>query len=207
MQELSFSTLSAAALFALATSITPGPNNTMLLASGVNFGWRRTWPHLLGVSAGLLLMLVLAAFGVQQWLFEQRGIQQALQWFGSLYMVYLAVGLCKTDASLTRSHPSAARPMGFVAAAAFQWVNPKVWVMVLGFFSTYVPPSSTLTQALLLCSVFALVNLPCVGSWAMAGDRMSRWLQSGHRLRWFNRGMAVLLVLSVLAAWSGPAVP
>ena len=197
MSTLTVSNLSAAMMFAVATSITPGPNNAMLLASGVNFGWSRTLPHLLGVSAGLFFILVLGATGLQQWLFQMSWLREAVKWLGASYLVYLAWRLFVADSGGSSPLSSRARPMTLIEAALFQWVNPKVWAMVLGFFSTYVPAQSRMHEALLLCGVFGLVNLPCVGLWAFTGDRLHLWLQTGKRLVVFNRLMAVLLLVSV----------
>ncbi|MEY4755461.1 MAG: hypothetical protein RJA34_359 [Pseudomonadota bacterium] len=201
MSNLTSSTLIACALFALATSITPGPNNTMLLASGVNFGFRRTVPHLLGVSGGLGLILLPASAGLQTLVALHPAVHEVLRWLGSAYLLWLAWGLAHTQASSIQTSGAAARPMGFWAAAAFQWVNPKVWVMVLGFFSTYVPPQASLGQAMALSLLFCLVNLPCVGSWALLGQHLRRWLAPPTRRRWFNRAMGGLLALSVLGNW------
>ena len=203
MFDLNSSRLSAAALFAMATSITPGPNNTMLLASGVNFGWTRTLPHLAGVSGGLLFILLLGALGVQQWLFQLYWLHETVKWLGAIYLSYLAWRLFRADASAPTGQDNRNKPMTFLEAAIFQWMNPKVWAMVLGFFSTYVPTQSSMPAAITLCVVFALVNLPCVGLWAFAGDRLNRWLHAGQRLKWFNRAMGLLLLSSVLVAiWS-----
>lgn len=203
MPELAWSTLCAAVMFATATSITPGPNNTMLLASGVNFGWVRTLPHLLGVSGGLMFILLLGALGVQQWLFQVHGLHALMQGLGALYLVYLAWRLFNAGASSPAGAAAAAKPMTFMQAAVFQWVNPKVWAMVFGFFSAYVPAQATATEVVVLCLVFTVVNLPCVGLWALAGHRLNHWLRAGQRMMWFNRGMAALLLGSVLAAFAG----
>lgn len=212
MFDLTLSALGATALFALATSITPGPNNTMLLASGVNFGFRRTLPHLLGVSGGLLMILLLASAGLQQWVEQHPQWHEAMKWLGSGYLLYLAwrVATSHSGAAAQASTESGAnsgaqapRPLGFWGAAAFQWVNPKVWVMVLGFFSAYVPSGAGVAGVVLLCVLFSAVNLPCVGAWALLGDRLSRWLTEGQRRLWFNRGMGALLALSVWGAWVG----
>lgn len=197
MFNLSWSVLSAVMLFAMVTSITPGPNNTMLLASGVNFGWARTLPHLAGVSAGLLLILLLGAFGAQQWIFQMRWLHASVKWLGSIYLVYLAWRLLRTNTTDISEPNKRARPIRFFEAAVFQWVNPKVWAMVFGFFSTYVPTHSDWSEAVALCVVFALVNLPCVGLWAFAGHSLNHWLRRGHRLMWFNRVMGLLLLGSV----------
>jgi threonine/homoserine/homoserine lactone efflux protein len=203
MFDLNSSTLSAAALFAMATSITPGPNNTMLLASGVNFGWTRTLPHLAGVSGGLLFILLLGALGIQQWLFQLHWLHETVKWLGAIYLSYLAWRLFRADASAPTGQDNRNKPMTFLEAAIFQWMNPKVWAMVFGFFSTYVPAQSSMPAAITLCVVFALVNFPCVGLWTFAGDRLNRWLHAGQRLKWFNRAMGLLLLSSVLVAiWS-----
>lgn len=204
MFDLNSSTLSAAALFAMATSITPGPNNTMLLASGVNFGWARTLPHLAGVSGGLLFILLLGALGIQQWLFQLHWLHETVKWLGAIYLSHLAWRLFRTDASAPSGQPPQAKPMTFLEAAVFQWVNPKVWAMVFGFFSTYVPAQASLPAAITLCVLFALVNLPCVGLWAFAGDRLNHWLRAGQRLKRFNRMMGIFLLGSVIVAlWNG----
>lgn len=204
MFDLNSSTLSAAALFAIATSITPGPNNTMLLASGVNFGWARTLPHLMGVSGGLLFILLLGALGVQHWLFQLHWLHETVKWLGAIYLSHLAWRLLRADATAPSGQPARVKPMTFLEAAVFQWVNPKVWAMVFGFFSTYVPAQASWPVAITLCFVFALVNLPCVGLWAFAGDRLNHWLRKGQRLTWFNRAMGMLLLSSVLVAlWNG----
>ncbi len=200
MVDLNSSTLSAAALFAMATSITPGPNNTMLLASGVNFGWTRTLPHLAGVSGGLLFILLLGAWGIQPWLFQLHWLHETVKWLGAIYLCSLAWRLLRADARAASGQHSPSTPMTFLEAAIFQWVNPKVWAMVFGFFSTYVPAQSSLPAAITLCLVFAVVNLPCVGLWAFAGDRLNQWLRAGQRLKWFNRAMGMLLLGSVIAA-------
>lgn len=203
MLDLNSSTLSAVALFAMATSISPGPNNTMLLASGVNFGWERTLPHLTGVTGGLLFILVLGALGVQQWLFQLHWLHATVKWLGAAYLSYLAWRLFRADATAPSGTNNRSKPMTFLDAAIFQWVNPKVWAMVLGFFSTYVPAQSSLPATITLCMVFALVNFPCVGLWAFAGDRLNHWLRAGKRLKWFNRTMGLLLMGSVwVAIWS-----
>jgi threonine/homoserine/homoserine lactone efflux protein len=208
MIDLPVSAVSATALFAFATSITPGPNNTMLLASGVNFGFRRTLPHLLGVSLGLLAILLLASAGLQQWVAAHPAWHEAMKWIGSAYLLYLAWRVAHSQPGGTagtgdQGMSAPPRPLGFWGAAAFQWVNPKVWVMVLGFFSAYVPASASLPGVVLLCLLFSAVNLPCVGSWALLGDRLSLWLTEGQRRLWFNRCMGALLALSVWGAWRG----
>ena len=149
------------AAYAVGTSITPGPNNTMLLASGVNFGWARTLPHLLGVSSGLFLILLLGALGIQQWLFQVHWLRELVKWLGAIYLVFLAWRLFHAAPPTPSERKPLAKPMTFLQAALFQWVNPKLWAMVFGFFSTYVPAHVRLSEAIALCLVFTCVNLPC----------------------------------------------
>lgn len=204
MPDPNWSTVSAAMVFAMATSITPGPNNTMLLASGVNFGWARTLPHLLGVSSGLFLILLLGALGIQKWLFQVHWLRELVKWLGAIYLVFLAWRLFHAAPPTPSERKPLAKPMTFLQAALFQWVNPKLWAMVFGFFSTYVPAHVRLSEAIALCLVFTCVNLPCVAVWAITGDRLSHWLRTGQRLRGFNRLMSILLLISVAGAlWAG----
>jgi threonine/homoserine/homoserine lactone efflux protein len=199
--NLDWHVLFATVLFAGVTSITPGPNNLMLLASGVNFGLRRTLPHWLGVSLGLWLILLLGASGVQQVLWQSNPIQLSLKYLGSAYLIYLAWRVAISQSLIKVDSKKRPRPLTFLEASAFQWVNPKVWMMVLGFYGAYLPATASRSEVLFLCSVFALVNLPCVGIWAMAGSSLQSWLQVGQRTKWFNRVMATVLVLSVFLAW------
>jgi len=163
---------------------------------------------LLGVSGGLLMILLLASAGLQQWVAAHPQWHEAMKWLGSGYLLYLAWRVATSHSGAaahasTESPAQAPRPLGFWGAAAFQWVNPKVWVMVLGFFSAYVPAGAGVAGVVLLCVLFSAVNLPCVGAWALLGDRLSRWLTEGQRRLWFNRGMGALLALSVWGAWVG----
>jgi threonine/homoserine/homoserine lactone efflux protein len=180
--------------FAFVTSVTPGPNNMMLLASGVNFGLRRTVPHMLGISVGHSVMVFLVGLGLAgvftAWPLALTGLKLA----SVGYMLWLAWKIAQAGApGEGRVRP---QPMTFLQAAAFQWVNPKAWAMALGAVSAYVAEPSLWAYAA-VAGVFALVNLPSVSVWAAAGQGLRRWLQSPARLRAFNWTMAGLLVLSL----------
>jgi threonine/homoserine/homoserine lactone efflux protein len=187
----------AAALFAMVSSITPGPNNTMILASGVNFGLRRSLRHLAGICLGFGFMLAVVGLGLHAVLDAYPLILQTLRYVGAAYLLWLAYKLA------TAPPPSAqgrgkAQPMGFWAAVAFQWVNPKAWIMAMTVMTTYVLPSQPQTaQVLLLTLVFMLVNIPCVTAWAAFGSAMRSLLQDPLRLRIFNITMALGLVASL----------
>ncbi|SPA12480.1 neutral amino-acid efflux system [Cupriavidus taiwanensis] len=180
--------------FALVSSITPGPNNTMLLASGVNFGFLRTVPHLLGVSIGFALMVGLVGLGLGSLFHAFPWTWQVLRVVATVYLVWLAWKLATAGGVQDRQ---VARPMGFWAAAAFQWVNPKAWVMAVGACSTYVLHGNLWLNVLLLSAIFGVVNLPSVALWALCGSALRRWLARPRVLRAFNIGMAVLLLASL----------
>lgn len=193
MDNSTFSTLAALAGFAFVTSITPGPNNLMLLASGTHFGWRRSLPHLLGISFGFGVMLAGVGLGLGAVFARFPGLHELLKWASLAYLLYLAFKIA-TAAPPTAGRPDVERrPMGFGAAALFQLVNPKAWAMALTAVTAY----GDLGIAA-LTAVFVLVNLPCCGSWALLGEQMRRWLHRPRALQAFNWGAAGLMVVSVL---------
>ncbi len=187
----------AASLFALVSLITPGPNNTMVLSSGVNFGLRRTLPHLLGIAIGFALMQVLVGLGLHGVLGRYPLVLQSLRYVGGAYMLWLAWKLA-TSTAAPGDIASDAKPLGFWGAAAFQWVNPKAWVMCMTAMTAYLPVDASLAQVLLLGGLFLALGLPCVGSWAAFGSGMRRFLQDPVKLRLFNRSMALALVASLV---------
>ncbi len=189
------------AAFAFVTSITPGPNNMMLLASGVNFGVRATWPHLLGISCGHFIMLMAVGLGLGELFIRVPMIYQVMQVLGVAYMLYLAFGIVRTGPPPDQDAANeAAKPIGFWGAAAFQWVNPKAWVMTLGFFSNYLPQEAGLVLIAAASLLFSLINLPSIAVWAVMGARTGRYLQVNLYRRIFNWTMALLLVASMAAS-------
>jgi threonine/homoserine/homoserine lactone efflux protein len=188
-------TFLALVLFAFTTSITPGPNNMMLFASGVNFGFRRTIPHMFGIGAGFLSLLLGVGLGLGALLHTVPALYLALKFAGGAYLVWIAWKIA-TSRSLSEGK-SGATPMSFLAAAAFQWVNPKAWVMAVTAMATYTNPDLYLFSVLLVGLAFAVVNVPSVSTWAGFGSALREWLSDPVRLKWFNISMAVLLVLSL----------
>ncbi|MCY1324505.1 Cysteine/O-acetylserine efflux protein [compost metagenome] len=188
-------TLLALFLFAFTTSITPGPNNMMLFASGVNFGFVRTVPHMLGIGAGFFLLLIAVGFGLGALLHSVPLLYTALKFAGGAYLVWIAWKI-GTSRSLGEGK-AGAKPMTFLSAAAFQWVNPKAWVMAVSAMATYTRSDSYLFSVLVVGLVFALVNVPSVSTWAGFGSALRQWLSEPSRLKWFNITMAVLLVVSL----------
>ncbi len=194
--------IAAFGLFAFVTSITPGPNNLMLLASGMNHGFRATIPHMLGISCGFLLMLLAVGFGLGEVFARHPVIYSVMKWAGTVYLIYLAWRIANAGALTKAGAGNAHRgPLGVMGAALFQWVNPKAWVMAVSAFSIYVPPASGWTVNTAMSIFFAAVNLPCVSCWALFGSRLRRWLGEPRRARRFNIAMALLLVASLIPIW------
>ena len=188
--------LAGLALFATVASITPGPNNLMLMASGANYGFIRTVPHIIGVELGFTLMLVLIGAGIGG-LFEiYPGSLYALRVACTVYIVTLALKLVKAT-SVDALASGSSRPMTAVEAALFQWVNPKAWAMALTAVSLYAPDPSVTTVLLIAC-VFVLVGVPSVSAWTALGQQLRKRLSDVTRLRRFNAVMALLLIASVL---------
>ena len=182
--------------YAFVTSITPGPNNLMLLASGVNFGFIRTIPHMLGVGIGFFVMLLAVGFGLGAVFTAFPALHLVLKVLGSAYLLYLAWRIATTR-SLAKEGKAGAVPMTFLEAAAFQWVNPKAWVMALSAMAIYTNPDRPFLSIWIVAAAFALVNLPSVSSWACFGTALRGFLSDPVRLKWFNIAMGVLLVLTL----------
>jgi threonine/homoserine/homoserine lactone efflux protein len=183
--------------FALAITATPGPNNAMVVVSGASFGFRRTLPHILGVASGLALMLVAVALGAAGLLREWPQLDLALRWIGLAYLSWLAWRLARTEpaASMQGGPDGRSRPLGFVEAALFQWVNPKAWLAATGGVAAYGADA-----AATLAMVFFLVSLPVTAAWTAVGVATARMLRSRRAIRGFNLAMAALLVASLLPA-------
>ena len=186
--------LLAFVLFAFATAGTPGPNNMMLLASGANFGFRATIVHILGISVGLGVMVLAMGLGLGGVFRAWPVLHELLRWVGGGYLLWLAwkIGTAKGIGD----REAGARPMTFLGAAAFQWVNPKAWAMALTAATTYMPDGST-TGVFLVAGTFMLVGAPCSAAWAGFGQGMRRFLDRPAVLRTFNLTMAALLVASL----------
>lgn len=191
---MTFDLVPALAAFALVSSITPGPNNLMLMASGANFGFTRTIPHMLGIGLGFVFMLLLVGTGLVQ-VFETYPISHLiLKVLSVIYLLYLAWKIA--NAAPVEKQSSASTPMSFIQAAAFQWVNPKAWSMALTAVTVYTP-DTTLAAIALVAVVFGAVNLPSVSVWTLLGQQMARVLTNRTRLVAFNWTMAALLIASL----------
>jgi len=184
-------------VFAFVSSVTPGPNNLMLLASGVNFGFRRTIPHMLGIGVGFFVLLLAVGFGLGALIETVPSFYTAMKFAGGAYMLYLAWKIAMSRSIGEAKHRDKSEPMTFLQAAAFQWVNPKAWVMAVTGIATYANHDNYYVAVLLVSAAFAIVNLPSVSVWAGFGTLLRNWLSDPVRLKWFNLVMALLLVLSL----------
>lgn len=185
----------ALAGFALATSITPGPNNLMLMASGANFGFRRTIPHMVGISLGHMLMIVLVGIGLNQLFVTFPLLETAMKVASVAYLLFLAWKIA--NAAPPQEGAAKGTPLTFLQAALFQWVNPKAWFMAVTATTVYAPDQSFVTIAI-VAAVFASINLPSVSTWTFMGQQIRHVLTSDRRLRIFNWTMAALLVASLV---------
>jgi threonine/homoserine/homoserine lactone efflux protein len=185
--------------FAFVSSITPGPNNMMLMASGANYGVRRTIPHMLGVSIGFALMIFLVGVGLIGVFEAWPPAFTILKIVSAAYLLWLAWKIATAAPPPDRVGEDGGKPMTFVQAALFQWVNPKAWTMALTAITVYAA-SRSVPAVLAVAVVFGVINLPTVGVWAAMGQYLRRWMADERRTRMFNWGMAVLLVLSLAVA-------
>lgn len=188
------STFFAFVSFVMATTITPGPNSIMIMASGANFGFSRTMPHLLGVTVGAFVVITLVGVGLTNLLGVIPFLHTGLLTLSSLYLLYLAWKIA--NALPPKEGSQLGRPFNFLQAAAFQWVNPKVWGLGLTAITLYAPEKS-LTSVTLIAFTFCAVSLASNLLWAWSGMAMRNWLSDGNRLRIFNITMAALLVASL----------
>jgi threonine/homoserine/homoserine lactone efflux protein len=183
------------ALFIFVNSVTPGPNNIMLTASGAAFGYRRTIPHLLGIGAGMSAMLLLAGAGLGALFETQPRLYQILQYAGAAYLLYLAWRLATS--STVGEDAQRARPMTFIEAAAFQWVNPKAWIIAIGIVAAYMPEGDYVQTLIAVTALCWLINYPTISLWVLFGTALRTTLSDPRRLRAFNIVMALLLVASL----------
>lgn len=185
----------AFAVFAFVLSVTPGPNNTMMMASGANFGFRRTIPHMLGVLIGFAFLVLCVSAGLGA-LFITFPVLQTLLWAGgTLFLLYLA---WKIAGSAAIGGAGANRPLRFWEVVAFQWINPKAWIGAISAISAFAPREDYVLGVSLINLIFLGVNTPVVILWTGAGALLKPFLEKPPVLRAFNILMALALVASLV---------
>lgn len=201
---MTYDLLFALVTFAFVSSITPGPNNLMLMASGANFGFRRSLPHMLGISIGHSFQVCMIGLGLGQLFKSYPTAQLILQIASTAYLLWLAWKIA--NAAPPSESEAKGKPFTFLQAAAFQWVNPKAWYMGIYAITNYTPEGFTVwAGALTVALVFAMTNFPSIMVWTTMGIQVKRLLTRPRLLRIFNWTMAALLVLTLYPVWFGNA--
>lgn len=183
--------------FVVAATVTPGPNNLMVLASGANWGLMRTLPHIMGIVVGFPAMILAVGLGVSLVFQALPWLHTVLKYIAFAYLCWLAWRIA------TAARPGETlgirKPLNLWQAAAFQWVNPKAWAMILSAMTVFIDPAgSKLLQVAGIAALFAIVVLPNCIAWAAFGQAIRLFLENERRRRWFNLAMAVLLVASAV---------
>jgi threonine/homoserine/homoserine lactone efflux protein len=197
MQSFPLALIVASFPFLISMGFTPGPNNILVASSGVNFGFRATIPHMLGITVGFPLMLLIVGLGLARIFIALPALHAALKYLCIAYMLYLAWRIAA--ASAIDEARRTTKPLTFIQGAAVQWVNGKGWVVALSVATTYTVVDRTLPlQIAALAAVCAGITMASVCCWTLFGSLLRNFLQTDVRRRWFNYSMAALLVASII---------
>lgn len=188
----------SAAIFGLVTSVTPGPNNTYLLASGMNYGLRRSMPYLMGIITGLTIIVLSVIFGLGLVFVTFPAVYQVLKWVGFAYICWMAFGIARSGTKTAQAKTS--QHVGYWKALVFQFVNPKAWIVSASFVATYVPVGEGVAGAVFLALILVITTFPGAFVWAALGQLLSNWLRDPKKRQTFNYVAAILLVLSMVPA-------
>jgi threonine/homoserine/homoserine lactone efflux protein len=179
------------ATYSFVMSITPGPNNVMLTASGATFGFRRTIPHMFGICVGFGVELLAVCAGLGAIFTRWPELQTALRWIGALYLLYLGVRMLGSGPTSTEV---STRPVKFLEAAVFQFLNPKAWIMTITAATLFLPHElGVLAAGAYMLAMMVVVNTPCIAVWALFGSSLRRFLERPASSMGFNAAMAVAL--------------
>jgi threonine/homoserine/homoserine lactone efflux protein len=189
--------LLAFVVFAAVMYFTPGPNNVMLLSSGLTYGFRRTLPHITGIVIGMAFMIAAVGVGLGTVFIAYPLLQTILKYAGAAYLIYLAAaiamsGAAKSDSAVGRG------PMTFWGAAVFQWINVKGWVMVIGSITAYAAIAPFPWNIVIQTLITLVVGVPATVAWALFGSALRPVLSSPTAIRAFNIVMAILLLASLI---------
>lgn len=183
-------------LFSLSSALTPGPNNFMVMNSGLHFGIKRSIPHCVGICLGFPLMVLLVALGLGAVFVKYYWIKTILKIVGSIYMIYLAwlivTSHSKADTISTQ------KPLTFLQAALFQWVNPKAWIMAVSTISIFTITENYYMNAIIISIVFLITCIPSIGAWLLFGNMLQRIIKNDRQRVWFNILMALGIVGSIV---------
>jgi threonine/homoserine/homoserine lactone efflux protein len=184
--------------FAFATAMTPGPNNFMLLSSGLTFGYKKTLAHIVGVVVGFPIMILVVGLGMGT-VFEMYPLlYDALKVVGISYLVWMAWKIATSSSSMGTSG-EIKKPFTFLQAMLFQWVNPKAWVMVITVMGSFITSKENVfLQVLFIAFTYLSIGALSTNFWAFGGVYLQKFISNENKVRMFNRVMAVLIVLSVV---------
>ena len=190
-------------VFAAVMFFTPGPNNIMLLASGLNYGFRRTAPHMAGVTFGFAFMVAVCGLGLGAVFTTWPALQTVLKYAGAAYLVYLAWAIAMAGPP-DPAQAQQRRPMSFMGAALFQWVNVKGWVMVIGTVTAYAAIASYPWNIVMQTALSLLLGTLSTITWVLCGTALQPLIRSPAAARAFNLVMAALLLASLYPVLTEP---
>ena len=193
---MSIENLMTLIVLASVAAFTPGPNNALVASSGVNFGYRRTLPHILGIAFGFAAMVFIVGLFLGELFERSQLLREVLRWAGVVLLLYVSWKLAQSGG--LGSKDGNPRPFRFYEAAAFQWVNPKGWAMAIAITSQFAGQSEGFATSGVIAAVFVVAGLTSASTWALLGQSLRRWLHTTHRVQMFNRVMAVLIAACVI---------
>lgn len=197
---MDFSSLFAICIFAFVMSVTPGPNNIMLLASGAQFGYQRTLPHMFGIILGMASLLACVLFGFAVIFQHYPALNDLLKVFGSLYLLFLAwkIASAPTHAGSLKQENQQQKPMSLINALLFQYANPKAWAMCIGSISTFtLAGDAYITSGLWIMLCFAITGFVAISLWAYLGEHIASYLNTSKQKKIFNYCMGLMTVMTL----------
>ncbi len=196
MEPLIFEYYLSLSIFTFVAGITPGPNNMMLMASGLNHGLRKSLPHYLGICLGFPVMVAAIGFGMDVVFSKYPEIYLYLKIWGIAYLFYLAWKIA--NAGNPKATQNIKEPFSFIQAAAFQWLNPKAWAIAIGALAAFTTENHFSISVFAVIFVYLVMGLICMAFWLKLGQSLKTFLNTDYRIKYFNMAMAILLVLSVI---------
>ncbi len=185
-------------LFVLVAGFTPGPNNIIALSIGFNYGYKRVIPHILGVTIGFPVMLVLIGTVLYPLMKHFETFYNILKYGSILYIFYLAYKIATSSIDAKELEENKKRPITFFQSLAFQWINPKAWAGALSTVSVYIPAGENFLKGLYIAAFTSAVTIVgAISLWALMGKKIKTLLKNPLHVRVFNYLMAILLIVSV----------
>jgi threonine/homoserine/homoserine lactone efflux protein len=195
--------LLALPLFSFVGSITPGPNNIMIMSSGLNFGIKKSLPHALGICLGFPVMFIVTGLCLNELFVQFPAAHHSVKIIGATYMLYLAYKIARSSVEV--DNVTSLKPLTFLSAFLFQWINPKAWVIRMSAIAAYtIPDANIVYQVSLICLIFMMTGIiPSVGVWLFFGAFLKKILKTPAHRKYFNYTMSTLLVISIILIFIG----